>query len=240
MNKVIRTSRTCKGFSLAEVLASVIIGAMILVTVLGVYNRALRSVEAVTKTIDSSRLPSEVLQRIAEDLDKIISTADDTNITIENTRQNNYPSATLTISRNYQQTLTREQMFDQITWTCSYDYQSNEDGLVLYRSYSGITLEDKVLDKDKSTWERELFIPVCEGVTFFKITALGDKEPLEKWDDAPPYGINITLSFAEPFKKVDGTLDVQDEEKISRTISIDRTRNIKFYLNQDQTTETEI
>jgi hypothetical protein len=37
-----------------------------------------------------------------------------------------------------------------------------------------------------------------------------------------------TISFAEPFKTLTGTLDVPDTEKITRTIAIDRTRKIKF------------
>jgi hypothetical protein len=38
----------------------------------------------------------------------------------------------------------------------------------------------------------------------------------------------VTISFAEPYKRADGTFDVLDEEKIIRTIAIDRTRKIRF------------
>ena len=43
-----------------------------------------------------------------------------------------------------------------------------------------------------------------------------------------PRGITVTISFAEPFKLLDGTYDVSEEDKITRTIAIDRTREIKF------------
>ena len=73
-----------RGFSLAEVLAALTIGAMICVAVLGVYQRADRSAAAVIQKLDSSRLPSEILQRIAEDLDTVISSGSTAKISIEN------------------------------------------------------------------------------------------------------------------------------------------------------------
>ena len=41
--------------------------------------------------------------------------------------------------------------------------------MVLYRRHNGIALEDKLLDEPKQAFERQLFIPVCGGVTFFSI-----------------------------------------------------------------------
>ena len=105
------------------------------------------------------------------------------------------------------------------------------DGLVLYRSHSGMTLEDKMLNSSKEDWERELFVPICSGVTIFKINAIQGEELLDKWNEALPTGIKITLSFAEPVEKADGSLDVPDEEKTIRTIAIDRTRKITFEIS---------
>jgi hypothetical protein len=89
-------------------------------------------------------------------------------------------------------------------------------------------MEDKVLEKNKDDFEREAFVPICSGITFFKIEALASQEPIERWSGAPPRGIVVTISFAEPYKRADGTFDVLDEEKITRTIAIDRTRKIRF------------
>ena len=58
------------GFSLAEILAAMIIGSMVLVAVLTIYSRVEYTANAVTNKLNKSRLPSEVLQLIAEDLDK--------------------------------------------------------------------------------------------------------------------------------------------------------------------------
>ena len=57
MKKIFGTSRARAGFSLAEVITSLTIGAMVLVAVLVVYNRAERSAAAITRKLDRSRLP---------------------------------------------------------------------------------------------------------------------------------------------------------------------------------------
>ncbi len=138
------------------------------------------------------------------------------------------PAAKLTITRTIQDSKDREQKFQEIVWQSSYDFQSATNSLTLYRSSSGINMEDKVLEKNKDDFERELFVPICSGITFFKISVLAGKNPIEKWNGSPPRGIMVTISFAEPYKRTDGTFDVPDEEKITRTIAIDRTRKIRF------------
>jgi Tfp pilus assembly protein PilV len=229
MKKAFGTLRAPLGFSLAEVLTALIIGAMVLVAVLNIYSRAERSAAAVTRKLDSLRLPSEVLQLIAEDLDGIISTDSRTKITVENKFKNGFHTARLTITRTTSDSRDNEQTLEKIVWQSNYDYESNIGGLVLYRSHSGIELEDKLLDKNKEDWKRELFVPICTGITFFQITVPRGKTSLDRWPaGSPPPGIEVAISFAEPFKKVDGTLDVPDEEKITRTIAIDRTRKIGF------------
>jgi prepilin-type N-terminal cleavage/methylation domain-containing protein len=219
-----------EGFSLAEVLAAMTIGALILVAVLTIYSRADRTAAAVTHRLDSSRLSSEVLQRIAEDLDRVTSSDTDTKITIENKFKNSFPAAKLTITKTFKDSKNTDQKFEEIIWQSLYDYESPDDGLVLYRSHSGITPEDKILDKNKDQIELERLVPICSGVTFFRIEALKGGKPVAKWDDVPPPGMTATISFAEPVKSTKGTLDVPDKEKITRTIAIDRTREIRFAL----------
>jgi len=239
MNKAFSTSRVSLGFSLAEVIAAMTIGAMVLVAVLGIYGRAEHASAAIIQRLDSSRFPCEVLQRIAEDLDRIISSSSDVKITIENKFENLFPTAKLTIIRTIKDSREREQTFEEIVWQSSYDFESVTNGLILYRGHSGIVLEDKVLDKNKDDWERELLVPICSGVTFFKINAIRGKEPINRWNGSPPHGIAVTISFAEPFKRVDGTLDVPDDEKITRTIAIDRTRKMKFAIGEQGSNKDE-
>ena len=220
--------RMPSGFSLAEMLAAMTIGAMVLVAVLTVYSRAERTADAVTRRLDVSRTHREILQRIAEDIDRIISSGSDAEITVLNKHDHLYPAAKLAISRTYKDRANKEQTFEEVIWQTSYDFESFGEGLVLYRSHSGIAAYDKVLDKDKEDRDKELFVPLCGGVTFFRINAIKGENLADKWSGPLPSGIEVTISFAEPYKRVDGTLDVPDEEKITRTIAVDKTRKIKF------------
>ncbi len=222
------------GFSLAEVLAALMIAAMVLVAVLGIYSRAETSAAAITRKLDESRLPSEVLQRITEDLDRMVMPGSDTRITVENKIVKGYPTARLTILNTIYDSKNKKQAFEEIIWQSSFDNDAN--GLVLYRSHTGIALEDKLLDEQRKSWEKAFsFVPICTGVTFFKIQVPGGKDFLDKWTSVSlPRGIVVTISFAEPFKTLTGTWDVPEVEKIMRTIAIDRTRKIRFIFGKKE------
>jgi hypothetical protein len=137
----------------------------------------------------------------------------------------------MTITRTIQDSKDKEQIFKEIIWQSSYDFEGTSNGLTLYRSAGGLDVEDKVLEKNKDDFEREVFVPICSGITFFKISVMAGKDPIERWNGSPPPGIIVTISFAEPYKRADGTFDVPDEEKITRTIAIDRTRKIRFDIS---------
>jgi len=219
-----------KAFSLAEVLTALTIGSMVLVAVLSIYSRTENAAAGVTRRLDSTRLPAEILQCIAEDLDRVAGTSSDAKITIENKIVNGLQTARLRISNTFYNKQNKKQTFEEIIWQGNYDYEA-DNGLILYRSHSGVTAEDKLLDDQKENWEKELFVPICAGVTFFKIEARRDETLLDKWTSTElPYGIVVTVSFAEPFKKLDGTLDVPEAEKISRTIAVSKSRKIKFKI----------
>jgi hypothetical protein len=235
MNKASGLASVRLGFSLAEVLAAMTIGAMVVVAVLAVYNRAEHSANAVLLRIDESQVPREVFQYIAEDLDSMISSGSDAQVTIQNKFESTasgmlIPAARLSFTRTITDSSGKEHIFEEVIWQSSYNIESLSDGLVLYRSHSGINLEDKVLQQNKYDWERELFVPICSGVTYFNISVPSGDNLVEKWDGTPPTGIVVTLSFAEPFKNVDGSYDVPEEEKFTRTIAIDRTRKIQFNI----------
>lgn len=233
MEKFFNKSKNMLGFSLAEVLVALTIGAMVLVSVITIYNRAENSAAAVKRELDSSRLASEVLQRIAEDIDKIVSLGGDTKITINNKFEKGFSTAQLMILKTIYDSENEQQIFEKVVWQTNYDNDANS--LILYRSHSGIAMEDKLLDENKEDWERELFVPVCTGVTFFKIQVPTNEDFVEKWTAASlPNGIVATISFVEPFKTLSGTLDVPEEEKISRSIAVDRNRKIRFTFTKKE------
>ncbi len=235
MRKRFKTFTWRNGFSLAEMLAALTISSMILVAVLSIYSRAESTAAGVTRRLDSVSLPAEILQRIAEDLDRVAGTSSGAKITIENKIVNGLQTAKLVISTTFYNKQNKEQTFEEIVWQGNYDYEADR-GLILYRSHSGITAEDKLLDDQKENWEKELFVPICAGITFFKIEARKDEDLMAGWTDASlPNGIMVTISFAEPFKNLDGTLDVPEADKISRTIAVNKSRKIRFEIVEQAT-----
>ena len=232
------------GFSLAETLIAVTIGAMILVAVLAIYSQAEKSAAAVAQKLDSTQLASEVLQRISEDLDQIVATGADTKVTILPSKSDNgYPTARLEILRTIYDKDNKKQAFEEIIWQASTDYESDANGLVLYRSHSGMVWEDKLLDELRKDWESNYtFVPVCTGVTFFKIETMKNRnEKLDaEWNsDTLPPGIAVTISFAQPYKMVSGEITVPEEQKITRTIAIDRTRKLQFNIPQEDANQVD-
>lgn len=225
------------GFSLAEVLTALVIASMVLVTVLGIYSRAESVSATITRRFEDARLPCEVLQRIAEDLDRMLVSDASVKVTINNKFVHGYATAQLAITKTITDSKKSLKVLEQIIWQTNYDYDAN--GLILYRHRSSEVglLEDKLLDAEREKWEQDLFIPICEGITFFNIQALRNDQVIDKWNGPLPPGIEVSISFADPFKTVDNTWDVYEEQKFKRTIAIDRTRKLKFKIEM-QTQKT--
>jgi hypothetical protein len=138
----------------------------------------------------------------------------------------------MTIRKTVYDSRNQEQTFEQIIWQTSYDYDSDANGLVVYRSHTGMALEDRLLDEQRADRERPYsFVPICAGITYFKIQVPRGEIFQDRWTSPSlPRGITVTMSFAEPFRTVRGTFDVPEEEKITRTIAVDRTRKMRFAL----------
>lgn len=232
MKRTLGQRRPQAGFSLAEMLVAVIIGAMILTAVLGIYGRANRAADAVLRKIESPSLASEVLQLIAEDLARTLG-ANDLSVQIRNGFDNGFVRAELVLRRTFHDKDNKEQTLEEITWRAGYDREGRTPGLILYRSYEGIAPEDKLLDDNRANWEKNYpFVPICRGVTFFQVQACKGDELLEQWpaSSPPPGGVRVTISFVEPYETVRGTYDVLEQDRTSRTIVIDAARKIKFSL----------
>jgi len=233
------------GFSLAEVLAALLIGSMVLVAALSIYQRAQSSSASVLAKVEANRLPEEVLQLIAEDFDEIISADPDVKITIvANKLDHSFPTARVEILKTFQKDYekvkeVKKETFEHIIWQASWDYDNDANGLVLYRSYTGMTQEDKLLDDKRADWEKDYtFIPICQGITYFRVEAYKNSELVDIWNsDNLPFGVKVTISFAEPILSETGGYEVPEESKIFRTIAIDRTRKIKLNIEQSTTVE---
>ncbi|MFH1370141.1 MAG: prepilin-type N-terminal cleavage/methylation domain-containing protein [Planctomycetota bacterium] len=227
MKKIINARN--RAFTLIEILAALTIGSMVLLVVLALYSRAQAGASNCLAKLESHRLPREILQRIAEDLDRIAGSGQQARIDIQNKFQDGLPVAKMEILRLINDAKGQPQPLEKIVWQSSIDPDTGL--LTLYRSHSGIALEDKLLDDQKEPWQRELFVPVCTGLTFFKIEVLQGGAFLDRWsnENMPP-AVTVKLSFVQPYKTLSGTLDVPEEDKIIRTLAVDRTRKLPFTL----------
>jgi prepilin-type N-terminal cleavage/methylation domain-containing protein len=225
------------GFTLVELLAVVVIGTLLVIASIGVYGQMQQSANEMNDVMESRNLPGEILQRIAEDLDKIIAPLSgeqgDTKISIINKAPMSFNSAQLKITKTYYDSANEKQVFEEIIWQTNYDYDIA--GLILYRSHSGMTVgekvygEDEILDEEKSDANKQLFIPLAAGLTYFKIEAISNGSVFQTWaSDKLPQAVKISLSFEPAYLDVDGMFKVTDEQLFSRTVAIDRTRQINF------------
>ena len=218
-----------RAFTLVEVLAALTVGTMVLIVVLALYNRGQSGSAAVIDRMESNRLPREIFQRIAEDLDRVVGAGQGTQIDILNKLQDGFSVAKIEILRNIIDAKDQSQIFEKIVWQSSVDPDSGL--LTLYRSHSGIALEDALLDSQKEAWQQEVFVPICAGLTLFRIEVPKGETPIDRWTgEGLPPAVKVTLSFAQPYKTVTGTFDVPEQDKLVRTIAIDRTRKLAFNI----------
>jgi hypothetical protein len=218
-----------RAFTLVEILAALTIGTMVLVVVLALYNRGQSGAAAVISKLESSRLPREIFQRIAEDIDRVVMAGQGTQVDIQNKIQDGFQVARMEISMGINDAKDQPQTLEKIIWQSNIDRDSGQ--LTLYRSHSGIALEDALLDNQKEPWQREIFVPICSGFSFFRIEIPKGETSLDRWTgEVLPPAIKIILSFGQPYKTVTGTLDVNEESKLVRIIAVDRTRRPTFNI----------
>lgn len=226
------------GHTLAEVLIALTIAAAVLTAVVAVHSRVQQSAEAIERDLSEFNLPQEVLQLIAEDLDdKIVPKTDgaeeaqaNTQIQLYNKYDNGFSIAQLVITTTMKDEQWEDRVMEEIIWQA--DVDPFTDRIVLYRSHSGLILEDKLLDQNRDPVEKLYpFVPVCGGLSAFRIEARVGENWVPQWDgDALPTGIRVTLSDAEPSKNVQGQWEVDEEDLMIRTMAIDRTRKVQFVV----------
>ena len=236
-------------FTLVEIITVLTIAAMIIIATINVYGRVKATADSINAHLDKNTLPKEILQRIAEDLDRLAAPGFDTTVTIRNKIDNTYNVSQLVIENKYYDTQDKPQTFQKVTWQAEYDPFS--DSIILYRAHSGLQLEDPVIDADKSILDSQayyqdrgidLFVPLASGITFFKIEVLENDKLLPAWSKTElPKAVFVTISFAPFVQDIDGSFYIPEEEKISRTIAVDRTRKIPYkFLSKEFDLEEEL
>ncbi len=218
-------ARSGRGYSLGEMLAALVIGAMVLTAILGVYGRVQQASQAVIARMDTPALAAEVLQLIARDLDRTIG-ADGVTIEIRNGIDDGFSRAQLTLRQIYHDAQGNEQTLYQIIWQAARDYDSGAAGLVVYRSYEGVIPEDKLFEEHRRAGEQNYpFVPICKGVTYFRVDVPTEDRYVDQWSGTTlPVGVRVSLSLAEPYEAANGLRTVPEDEIQTRTVALDRTR----------------
>jgi len=221
--------RIDSAFSLVEMLVVVALAAMILIGTLAVYNRTRSDAAVILGKLDENRLADEVLQRIAEDVDRLAAPGFDAAVQIRNKLDNGFYSGQLIIENKYYGSgeSPKPEIYERVVWQSLYD--AFENAMILYRMHEGLNVEDKILDENKEPSELTLYIPMASGMTFFELQAVENQELVPNWaQEKLPKGIRIGISFASMEEGLDGRWAVPEEKIQYRTVAIDRTRVIAY------------
>ncbi len=188
-----------------------------------------RAEAGINAGIEKNALAPEVLQRIAEDIDRMVVSDTDVEMAFENKFEGGYNKARLIIQNRLFDKENKPVVFEKIEWVAALSDRPDVNGLILYRSRSGFSLEDKILDVEKQQYELDRYVPICGGLTQFKIEALENEQVKNAWSGTKmPPAVRISISFAEPVEMTDGSFGILPEQVFQRTIAVDRSREISF------------
>jgi hypothetical protein len=218
-----------KGFTLAEAIATLVIAAMIMVTVTGIYIGIKRAEASINKRLESGFRTMEILQRITEDIDKLALPGSDVTMSIKNKIDiGGYNVSQMIIENKIYGKDNKPMTFEKIVWQSRVDMDTN--GITLYRAHSGYTLEDKMLEEPKEKYERELFIPICSGAKLFSIEAVVDGNVVTAWENPTtlPPAVKISMSFAERERDAVGDMNVPQELILTKSVVINRFKQIPY------------
>lgn len=245
MRKLKIKTKYHKAYSLVEVLVVLTMASLIIIATLKIHSQVRRAAAVVSEKIGSDAIPTNVLQRIAEDIDRLALSGTEIQFVINNKFEKGINKSQLIINSYYYDNDSTKQLYEQITWQSHYD--DYDETMYLYRSHGGIAIEDSVLDvegtdENLSQAERqekglEQFIPVCSGITFFEFSIPQglEKDPLYRWSDSKtPNAITVSISFSEPIENVFGDFIIPPDQLYTRTIATDRVRKLKFKFVREE------
>ena len=224
--------RSPAGFTLIETLTVLTITAMIMIATMSVYSNVRRNVKAIDGNLDQGELPREILQRMAEDLDRLARPGFDTSVIVRNKLKNGYNISQLIIENRFfgDAAPNTPQVAERITWQSDFDPYTST--LILYRAHSGIRLEDGLIDRDQLDKQEkgiEQFVPLATGITHFELLIPSGEVLVREWGQPElPKAIRVLLSFGAPVQTETGDWIIPEQDLFVRTIAINRTRTISY------------
>ena len=215
-------------FTLTELMVAVVIAGMLLSVLLAISSQVQQSAASIEKRLNDFELIQEVLQLMAEDVDTKIDPEAGSRLIVFNRMEDGYLTAKMVITTSMKDEKYDDKVLEEIIWQANVDIRTNR--IVLYRSHAGQIQEDKLLDQRRDPGEAlSPFIPVCGGLTTFRIEVRRGEEWTQQWASPQlPTGIRVIISDAQAEKSVQGEWEVPEEDLVIRTMAIDRTRELKF------------
>lgn len=217
-------------FTFIETLTAVLLTGLLLTALLALFGQLRRGMARLAEPMQQDRLAYEILQKIAEDIDRIAAPGFEAGLQFRNKFDNGLNSAQLLVENKYYGSAIppTAEIFDRVIWQTQYDPFTKS--LILYRLHEGLNLEDKIIEQTAArSPSLGLFIPITDGLTHFEVVILEGQTTLFQWTNpALPTAIRIGISFTPPAPLPDGRVAVPTEAIFYRTVAIDRTRVIPY------------
>ena len=216
-------------FSLIETITVLVISALVLITAINIYTSVRAAAASVENYIVKNELPNEILQRLAEDIDRLAIPGFDTTISIAHKLDSGYQTCRMIITNHIYDSKDKKQTYEEIVWQTAVD--PFYDTLNLYRLHTGMNTQKKIASEigDVPYDEGEIFVRMAIGLTHFTINVVNNEQLLDRWAPSKlPKAIFATISFSPLQENEFGEAEIPEEYLISRTIAVDRTRTIAF------------
>jgi prepilin-type N-terminal cleavage/methylation domain-containing protein len=217
-----------RGLTLVELVISILIAGIMMVSLFAIYSHARMTADGISQSLDKSELPDRILQLIAQDVDRLCADTDDLIIQPELKSENGLVSSRLYLQSQIYDSTMKPVPYERIIWETRYDSESQS--MILYRSHSGLVSEDNLLESQRTAEEARAFVPLCSGLTYFKITRI----PTGGF--GLPNQLIVSLSFAEP-EKEGGENVIPPEQIVTRTIAANRLRKIGYIFTEPNLAE---
>lgn len=235
---IMTTRRLHRGISLIEMVIAVMIGSMVLVVVFVVYSHARRSVATMSESLERDEMSGRILQLIAQDMDRCLVDTGDVSINLQPLRLEGLVSARFIMESTLYDNQKQARPYERIVWEARYDIPTQS--LILYRGHSGIVSEDKLLESQRTDEERRQLVPLCDGLTHFRIMAVAGGSPRDAYaGNVLPQQFVVSLSFAEPEQEGNEYV-IPEESIVTRTIAVNRARKISYIFTEPNLAEPNV
>jgi prepilin-type N-terminal cleavage/methylation domain-containing protein len=225
-----------KGFSLVELLTALFIVSILVIAMATIYQSAVGAIGAIDEKLESGFGSTDIMHLIVDDISTVSSLDTDTSLTLQSKAVDGITVYRLEIISKIYDNAGKEIVYKKVIWQSDYDYLTGT--ISLYRCMGGMDVEDPILNTQaRNNPDNDIFVPVVSGLTYFtmqvpQITATSQGEIenyLDSWEkDEMPGGIMVTLSFAPPVEYITGEVEVAEEDRVVRRISVNRSKEYKF------------